>query len=179
MHEVFSSLLEGRDENRYKCKSNTRVVKRACFRSWSLPMAFFTMGQVCLIHHHFLRGPSSTRSSGHRRSLLWIHQLLKNCPGGSQIAMTMGNHGKPWFHATDPADLITYGSASASSCSTGWVPLNRCSENGNLTKQHDCDSCGLCQAPKSEEAQGGIFLDTITLLSWLQMTRHCKKSESR
>ena len=94
MHEVFSSLLEGRDENRYKCKSNTRVVKRACFRSWSLSMAFFTMGQVCLIHHHFLRGPSSTRSSGHRRSLLWIHQLLKNCPGGSQIAMTMGNHGK-------------------------------------------------------------------------------------
>ena len=65
------------------------------------PMAFFTMGQVCLIHHHFLRGPSSTRSSGHRRSPLWIHQLLKNCPGGSQT-MAMGNHGKPWWKCHRP-----------------------------------------------------------------------------
>ena len=164
------------------------------------------MGQVCLIHHHFLRGPrsravqlsfpyfdpeSSARSSGHshrRSDLLWIHQLfqlgpwgISDCGHGKPMGNPWETHGKPMGNPWE-----THGKCNP--CRSHHLRQRQLQHrlgaifdvpNGSLTKQHDCDSCGLCQAPKSEEAQGGIFLDTITLLSWLQMTRHCKKSESR
>ena len=140
-------------------KQHIILVKRACFRSWSFFLWHFSQWARCVSSIITSSGaqaaPGAVATGDLRCGFIscWKTALgdLRRWPWE-----TMGNHGG---NATDPADLITYGSASASSC-TGWVPLNRCSENGNLTKQHDCDSCGLCQAPKSEEAQGGIFLDT-------------------
>ena len=175
MHEVFSSDTSASSG----CTSNARIVKRTAFlTSWALPM-----GQVWQIHHHFRR-PRSLASCAIKLSVWSSIDCQEQWPQAIRSAVDI-------FAALFQPDLckiakMAMGNHENRPCRCRPHHLRKRRLQHRLGATFDVPSWlrELCIVPGTKVRRSNTRRDIlghfITLLtSWLQMTRQCKKSESR